>query len=51
MAAGQAPTTDESAGMRWQKLGPGWWRWGSPGVGTEGEPELRVLGTKGKTAA
>ena len=37
--------------MRWQKLGPGWWRWGSPGVGTEGEPELRVLGTKGKTAA
>ena len=46
----QAQTTDDGAGVPWQILGPGWW-WGGGGVGTEGEPELHVLGAEGKPAA
>ena len=48
--ARQAQTTDDGVGVLWQILGPGWW-WGGGGVGTEGEPELHVLGAEGKPAA
>ena len=27
MAASQTHTTDDGAGLPWQKLGPGWWWW------------------------